>query len=394
MDSKSPYAIHFATLFFKEPEVESSYRRQEPVRRLASIRSALIILVPVICLFGLLDPLLIPEFTSIAWQTRLVLLFGVLCILGTTYTAAIYPWLQFELSVLVFILAGCNIALLLVAPDAVYYYTSLILLMMYIYFSGLRYVYGFVISTLILTCWFILSASLNLEARFAADIPLLLAGYIMTAFTGYTAEKQRRELFSQTQLMDAERRHQAQIALHDHLTKLPNRHLLDERMAQSLARANRQGTQFAVLFIDLDNFKSVNDNYGHLVGDKVLKVIAERLRAHVRAEDTAARLGGDEFVILSEGVNTERDVEIAANRLLATISRPVRIKLRRTDTVNITVTGSVGISLCPRDGDNLEDLVTRADEAMYRAKNDVTGKIRFFVEEDEPAADTTPCPDT
>lgn len=389
MNSPDRYAIQFATLFFKDPEVEASYRRQEPVRRLPSIRSALIILVPVICLFGLLDPLVIPEIKGAAWKIRSGLIVGILAIFGTTYTRGIYRYLQAQLAGLVLILAVCNIALLLIAPGAVYYYTSLILLMMYCYFSGLRYVYCIAISTVIVGAWFVLSTWIELETRFTADMPLLLAGYIMAAFTGYTAERQRRELFSQTQLMDAERRHQAQMALHDHLTKLPNRHLLDERMAQSLARAKRQGSQFAVLFIDLDNFKSVNDNYGHLVGDKVLKVIADRLRAHVRVEDTAARLGGDEFVILSEGVNTEHDVEIAANRLLVTISQPVEIKLRRTDTVNITVTGSVGISLCPRDGDSLEALVTRADEAMYRAKNDVTGKIRFFVEDEEPAAKTS-----
>lgn len=388
MSSPDRYSIHFATLFFSDPEVEASYRRQEPLRRLPSIRSALIVLVLVICLFGILDPLVIPEFTSTAWKIRLVLMIGTLGVFGATYTRGMYRYLQAQLAGLVLILAVSNIALLLIAPGAIYYYTSLILLMMYCYFSGLRYVYGLAISTAMLAAWFVLSTWFELETRFTADIPLLVAGYIMTAFTGYTAERQRRELFSQAQLMDVERRHQAQMALHDHLTKLPNRHLLDERMAQSLARAKRQGSQFAVLFIDLDNFKSVNDNYGHLVGDKVLKVIADRLRAHVRAEDTAARLGGDEFVILSEGVNTEHDVEIAANRLLATISRPVEIKLRRMDTVNITVTGSVGISLCPRDGDSLEALITRADEAMYRAKNDVTGKIRFFVEDEKPTAKT------
>lgn len=378
MQGMNGYHIRPVTLSFTDAELEDSYRRQEPVRRLPFIRPALLLLIPLIGLFGFLDAILIPELEALAWQIRLYLSLCILAVFGLTYTYLVYSWLQWALAALVLIFGACTIVLLLTATETVYYYVGLILLMMFAYFSGLRFIFAFVTSTLILLTYFGVSLWLGARSGFAVEVPFLLAGYIIAAFAGHTSERQRRKLFAQSRIIDEERRQHAQMAMHDPLTELPNRHLLDERMTQSLARARRQGTQFAVLFIDLDNFKSVNDNYGHMVGDQVLKVIADRLRDHVRMEDTAARLGGDEFVILSEYVNDEEGVQIAATRLLATISAPVVINLRESDTIKIKVTGSVGISLCPRDGTSLEELIARADEAMYEAKSKGTGKIRFF----------------
>lgn len=376
--------INPLTLSFRDAEAEADYRREESVRRLPFIRPALLLIIPVVCLFGILDSILIPELAKIAWAARAWLIILVLSVFGLTYTALVYNYLQVVLAMLMLVLGGCNIALVLAAPESIHYYVGLVLLMIYCYVSGLRFPYALSTSTLILVMY------LALFFQYSADLgelmlasPLLLAGYVVATFAGHVSEKQRRELFSQARIIDHERRQQTLMALHDPLTGLPNRHLLDERMAQSLARARRQGTRFAVMFIDLDNFKTVNDEYGHVIGDQVLKVVADRLRDHVRQEDTAARFGGDEFVVLSEHVADEHGVEIAAGRLLSTIARPIEIKTSAGHHTEIQLTGSLGISLCPGDGNSLDELISHADEAMYRAKRGGDmGKMRFFGDED------------
>ena len=150
---------------------------------------------------------------------------------------------------------------------------------------------------------------------------------------------------------------------HDSLTRLPNRVLLLDRTEQALAQAARNGSQAALLFLDLDGFKGINDRLGHLAGDHVLEAVADRLSGCIRGSDTVARLGGDEFVILLPVVKSLRDVEKLAAKLLAALSEPVVL----TDG-QAKVGISVGVALYPRDGDDSDGLLVAADEAMYRAK--------------------------
>ncbi|MEW6613083.1 MAG: diguanylate cyclase domain-containing protein [Pseudomonadota bacterium] len=175
-----------------------------------------------------------------------------------------------------------------------------------------------------------------------------------------------------TDRKEAERR-LAHLAHCDPLTGLPNRALLQDRLEHALAHAKRHGRQAAVLFLDLDGFKQVNDVLGHAAGDELLRQIAERLREAAREDDTVARLGGDEFVILLEEVMHEAEAAEIAQRLLAALAEPITLMGRE-----VQVTSSIGITLYPRDGENAPALLKHADSAMYRAKRQGRNKFQFF----------------
>ncbi len=167
----------------------------------------------------------------------------------------------------------------------------------------------------------------------------------------------------------------AHLAQHDPLTDLPNRLLFQDRLEHALERARREQGMLAVLFLDLDRFKDINDSLGHAAGDRLLQEVAGRLRGAVRREDTVARMGGDEFIILMEGLRHEEDAEHLARKLLAALATPMRI-----DGGAYYVTTSIGISLYPRDGTDGETLVRNADAAMYRAKARGRNAYDFYTE--------------
>lgn len=153
-------------------------------------------------------------------------------------------------------------------------------------------------------------------------------------------------------------------ASHDALTGLPNRALLRDRLEQAVSKASRDDSGLALLFIDLDGFKPINDTHGHLIGDLLLQGVAERLRDCVRESDTVARLGGDEFVILSLNADTIEDASKIAQKVLDTLMVPFTL-----NGIEARVGGSIGIALFPEHARNSEDLLQAADHAMYAAKN-------------------------
>jgi len=166
------------------------------------------------------------------------------------------------------------------------------------------------------------------------------------------------------------------LAFFDSLTGLPNRVLLKDRLTQLLTRAGRYNDKVAILFIDLDRFKEVNDTLGHSVGDLLLQVVAERLNLCLRSCDTVARLGGDEFVVLLPGISDRDCVGDIADKLLRDLSRPVELDGREVFT-----SGSIGISLWPDDGDTVGNLFKNADTAMYHAKEQGKNTYRFYTPE-------------
>ncbi len=165
------------------------------------------------------------------------------------------------------------------------------------------------------------------------------------------------------------------LANHDPLTGLPNRSLLQERLKQALARTKRSGKTMALLFIDLDRFKVVNDTLGHKVGDRLLKQVSETLRDCVRGSDTIARLGGDEFMLLLEDQANRDSAASLANKMLLALTQPFYI-----DDHEIFIGASIGISLYPDDGQDIESLTKNADVAMYRAKESGSNSYQFFAE--------------
>ncbi len=160
------------------------------------------------------------------------------------------------------------------------------------------------------------------------------------------------------------------MAHYDTLTGLPNRTLFFDRLGQSLREAKRFNNLLAILFVDLDRFKAVNDNFGHDVGDLLLKEAADRIQECVRTCDTVSRIGGDEFAIILTNINEELDAELVANRIIASAGRPFQLKENEC-----LIGASIGISIFPFDGEDADTLLKSSDMAMYHAKE--TGKNRY-----------------
>jgi diguanylate cyclase (GGDEF)-like protein/PAS domain S-box-containing protein len=163
------------------------------------------------------------------------------------------------------------------------------------------------------------------------------------------------------------------LAQHDQLTNLPNRLLLDDRINQAISFARRQRKRLAVLFLDLNGFKRINDSLGHAIGDKLLQLVAQRVVGCVRNSDTVSRHGGDEFVVLLPEVGDAADAGSTAEKILTALAKPYAISERE-----IRVSGCLGISIYPEDGHNANTLIKNADTAMYQAKGKEPNSYRFF----------------
>ncbi len=165
------------------------------------------------------------------------------------------------------------------------------------------------------------------------------------------------------------------LAFHDSLTGLPNRSLFYDRIYHSLARSRRGKSQLALMLLDLDRFKNINDSLGHDAGDLLLKAISQRLTESVRDMDTVARLGGDEFVVVLEGIHDHDDISFVANKLLENLSKPIHISGHE-----ISTTVSIGISVFPDDGEQTDTLLKHADIAMYKAKEGGKNNYQYYTE--------------
>jgi diguanylate cyclase (GGDEF)-like protein len=183
--------------------------------------------------------------------------------------------------------------------------------------------------------------------RDEAGVPLYFVAQIQDISEQRTASEQLKEL-----------------TLHDALTGLANRVLFADRLSHAVERSRQTRERIAVLFVDLDRFKSVNDNFGHAAGDELLRQAAQRMRSAVRPADTVARLGGDEFTVLCEDLNAVNEASWVADRVSAALERPFDLFGSRT-----TIGVSIGVAVADAD-DNAEALLDKADAAMYRAKNE------------------------
>ena len=166
------------------------------------------------------------------------------------------------------------------------------------------------------------------------------------------------------------------LAHHDPLTNLPNRLLLKARLNKSIEKANDLKQRLAIFFIDIDNFKMINDTYGHSIGDKIINLVAQRLQKNIRKNDTISRIGGDEFIIVVEDIIEQKNIQKIANKILSDFNDPIRLEEYLFDT-----TISMGISVFPNNGLNAEDLIKHADTAMYSAKNAGRNQFHFYKKE-------------
>ncbi len=189
--------------------------------------------------------------------------------------------------------------------------------------------------------------------------------------TKYTQDiTQRKEieekLKEQTQLLNFQ-------AYHDSLTKLPNRSLFDDRLQQSITFAQRHNEKFGLLFIDLDNFKQINDTLGHHYGDEILKIVAQRISGCLKKEDTLSRVGGDEFTVIVQNLQTSESISNIAEQIIQTLKPKIII-----DNYTLHITASIGISLFPKDSILKNDLLKYADTAMYKAKDEGRNSYQFY----------------
>jgi diguanylate cyclase (GGDEF)-like protein len=202
-----------------------------------------------------------------------------------------------------------------------------------------------------------------------AALGLLGVTVVLTAFDAARAAR-TEALALALQARNAELR---AAALYDALTGLPNRMLLDERMIQAVRRSERSGKPFAVMFVDLDRFKAVNDTYGHVVGDRLLKAVSDRMQGCVRGEDTVARVGGDEFIVVLAELARGVDAGVVGEKMLKELARPFEVEAHQLD-----IGASVGISVYPDDARDVQTLLLHADAAMYHAKRAGRNQLSFF----------------
>ena len=191
----------------------------------------------------------------------------------------------------------------------------------------------------------------------------------MDAFDARTALAQARAELLGTQVGERRARY---LSLHDGLTSLPNREHLRERLDQILAQADPGGAAIAVLYLDLDDFKAINDAHGHDIGDELLRIVAARLTRTIRAEDVVGRMGGDEFVCVVTGMRGREQLSSLARKLFRAVSAPLKV-----GDLNLRVQPSIGIALGPDDGATVDSLLKSADAAMYHAKQHHTGHAFF-----------------
>jgi diguanylate cyclase (GGDEF)-like protein len=216
------------------------------------------------------------------------------------------------------------------------------------------------------------STSIEDVARIILDAGMehMVNGFIITKEKKYLGMGNGYDLLNE--MTTRKQKHLFGLAHYDLLTGLPNRTLLMDRLNQAISVSNRTSRVISLLYIDLDGFKPVNDNYSHSIGDRVLKEVGERLLSCLREGDTAARMGGDEFVIILLESNLERAITVA-HRMLGTLRVPYELGKKTISTIS----ASIGIAIYPDDSEEPDSLLTAADKAMYVAKK--RGKNRFAI---------------
>jgi diguanylate cyclase (GGDEF)-like protein len=193
-------------------------------------------------------------------------------------------------------------------------------------------------------------------------------------FHDITTRKRMEEALRERVLTQKKRERQIRfLAYHDALTRLPNRTLLLSRLGQAIAHTQRSGETLAVMFLDVDRFKTINDTLGHPAGDTLLQQLGRRLTETLRVGDTVARAGGDEFLLLIPGLHSPEEAGPVAEHVLASLSAPFVVSGQ-----TLRVTGSVGLAICPRDAADVESLIKYADTALYLAKEQGRNTFRFF----------------
>jgi len=375
--------MHPLSLRFHDPETERAFVRHLLPRLRLQGRAAILVGVFVYFVYGALDHLFVPpDQLGLVWLIRMLALTVPVSVLALTFS----PWFE-KANQFPLVLVGLASSLGLIAmlwhlpvESSAYYYPGMMLAFFYTYnLLGARFIQALAINIFVLALYNVLFGYLRAfpEPILLSQNFFMISANLIGGAAGYLAEHQRRWLYLRELQLDRERQLHLQRSLHDRLTGLPNRDLLDDRITQALALARRDLARHAGFFVDLDGFKNVNDQLGHDSGDVVLCEIAQRLAAAMRETDTISRLGGDEFFLLVQDIGSCDSAAHLAEKLIRVIEAPIAGLPE-----SMTVSASIGICLFPQLGlpSTPGEIIRCADLAMYRAK--AAGKRGYcFVEE-------------
>lgn len=375
-----PAPLHPITLNFRDRTMEARYREASLPALRRHCRIAIGVGLLLYALSSLLDRWFVPAGQL---ETVAILRWVAMGPAVATFFYTFTPWFRRVNSIplaLVGAYAAAGILVLLSLGDeagAMYYSAAMILVTLFTYsFVGARFIHALTVNLALLGAYNLLFATLDpypLRLVLGHDFFILCAN-VIGAFDAYLGEAQRRMLFLRERELDDERRHHLERSLHDALTGLPNRELLHDRLEQALSRAQREGRGGLAVFIDLDDFKPINDTFGHEAGDSVLCAVAERLLRAVRETDTVARLGGDEFFVVAGGIATTHDARVFSEAIAAALAVPIELPGGRSIA---RVGASLGLCAFPYSNATPGDIIRRADLAMYSAKRNGTGAEHY-----------------
>jgi diguanylate cyclase (GGDEF)-like protein len=372
--------MHPFTLSFLNPLLETSYQEAIVPRLKVQSRWAIIIGVFIYIVSGGIDPWLIPKNDQgFLWLIRgMVLLVGAWAIL-MTYRSSFSKTHPLTLSITAFaagfffLLAMSHIP---ASPEQVYY-VGIILITFWIYNSiGLRFYHSVRLNLLFfLSYFFLLDQHFHYPPHTIFNhLFFIVSANIIGGITGYIMERQRRKLFIREYELDEERNHQLLRSLHDRLTGLPNRELLDDRIGQAIIHAQRGKFDAAGLYIDIDGFKTINDTWGHEVGDWILVRTSERILSVLHPENTLSRIGGDEFFLLLEKVASEHEAVSVAKGLIRVLALPFS---HPEIPEPLSISASIGICLFPFHQCSTKTIIHTADQAMYHVKKNGKNAYRI-----------------
>ena len=363
--------MHPFTLRFLEPQMEQSFVRHSLPRLKMQSRIALLIGISVYLLFGVLDSWFVPPpLQPSVWLVRIIVVTTAFSVFLYTFHPSFQRY-NYGPLVMAGIAPGTGILVIMwMLPTDVlnYYYTGLVLTAFWTYnFIGTRFIYAFAADIALLLAYNVMFGVLRgLPPEILASHDyVLISSNLIGGAAGYMAEQYRRTLFVREMELDAERKLHLERALHDPLTGLPNRDLLDDRISLAISLAQRDEEPCAGVFIDLDNFKIINDSLGHDAGDRVLCETAIRIRHVLRDTDTISRIAGDEFFVVAHGVTTRQDAADLARKILQQLEQPL---ILAGQTEPLKLSASLGICLFPYPECTPADIIRRADLAMYTSK--------------------------
>jgi diguanylate cyclase (GGDEF)-like protein len=368
---------------FSSDSLEREYQAELCAEKIRLTRILAVLAVILNLSFVVLDLWAIPSALTEVWTLRAVIVIALTCAFLSTWLRDFQALYEPIILCVVAIMGGGILAMIYLAQPsdvaANQYFGGLLLVII-----GLHTLtYAAPRSTLAMSLTLLLaytlvavfahgyhsgSEGIALVANLFIGVSVTVIGFVAQNLRErYSRENYllRHSLQHDVKIKDEEKRRASYLAEHDPLTGLANR-LRFERQANGMMEfAAREGTWLAVMFIDLDGFKPVNDTHGHAVGDRILKVIAERLRARLRSEDLCARIGGDEFVVaMAVAVGDRRAISSTARRMADAIRLPVDLR-----GIQLQLSASIGVALFPHDGASLQRILSAADERMYHVKN-------------------------